>query len=50
MLEQQIEKLNERVASLEGKQDKANDLLAEILSAIREGGLPRGRHQLRGQR
>ena len=40
MLEQQIEKLNERVASLEGKQDRSNDLLADILSAIRHGGLP----------
>jgi hypothetical protein len=40
MLEHQIEKLTERVASLEAKQDRSNDLLEAILSAIREGGLP----------
>lgn len=40
MLEHQIEKLTERVGELEAKQDKTNDLLAQILSAIQSGGLP----------
>ncbi len=38
MLETQIERLTERVAAVETKQDRTNELLGEILNAIREGG------------
>ncbi|MCR9236184.1 MAG: hypothetical protein NXI17_05890 [Alphaproteobacteria bacterium] len=38
MLEQQIEKLTERVGAVESKQDKTNELLADILDAIRDSG------------
>lgn len=40
MLEQQIEKLTERVGFVEQGQARTNELLAQILAAIREGGLP----------
>lgn len=38
MLETQIEKLTERVGAVELKQDRTNELLGAILSALREGG------------
>lgn len=40
MLEQQIEKLTSRVAALESEAKTTNNLLTDILVAIREGGLP----------
>ena len=38
MLETQIEKLTARVAAVESKQDRTNELLSDILFALREGG------------
>lgn len=38
MLEHQIEKLTERVAAVEARQTRTNELLADILAAIRVSG------------
>lgn len=40
MLEEQIEKLADRVGAVEKEQNTTNELLAQILDAIKGGGLP----------
>ncbi len=40
MIEEQLSKIEKRMAELEAKQETTNGLLADILSAIRDGGLP----------